>query len=320
MFPSLLHTLSACGSVKPLQIASPVPDTAADASSVPPTLVPTLPPPTRLPPTPAPTPTPKVSTSFAVIGDFGFAGDPSFAVSQLVKSWGPALVLTTGDNNYPNGAAETIDQNVGQYYHEYIGNYQGTYGPGALTNAFFPSLGNHDWVTPNAAPYLDYFTLPGNERYYTFTQNPVQFFVLDSMPGEPDGVTQDSVQGQWLQRELAASTARWKVVVMHHSPFSSGYHGSNPWMQWPYREWGVNVVMGGHDHHYERLTVDGLTYLVNGLGGGVIYAVDTAGIAGSEVFYNADYGAIRVDADDTRMQVQFITRNQEVVDSFVLNT
>src|SRR5688572_15104008 len=128
------------------------------------------------------------SASFAVIGDFGHAGPVEQAVADVVKSWNPDFILTVGDNNYPDGEASTIDENVGQYYHEYIGNYEGSYGPGAATNRFFPILGNHDWRADGAQPFLDYFTLPGNERYYDFVRGPVHFFALDSDPSEPDGI------------------------------------------------------------------------------------------------------------------------------------
>ncbi len=85
-------------------------------------------------------------------------------MAVLIKNWDPDLIITTGDNNYPDGAADTIDENIGQYFHEFIAPYKGSYGEGAQENRFFPSLGNHDWHSPDAQPYLDYFTLPGNER------------------------------------------------------------------------------------------------------------------------------------------------------------
>ena len=62
-----------------------------------------------------PTFTPIPVTRFAVIGDFGLAGQPEADVAALVKSWEPDLIITTGDNNYPDGEAETIDDNIGQY-------------------------------------------------------------------------------------------------------------------------------------------------------------------------------------------------------------
>src|SRR4051812_24890775 len=133
------------------------------------------------------------ATRFAVIGDFGASDSTEADVAALVKSWNPDFVLTVGDNNYPVGSASTIDLNIGQYYHDFIYPYVGTYGAGATTNRFFPTLGNHDWgdFYPNPTgdqPYLDYFTLPGNDRYYTFTAGPVQYFALDSDGNEPDGI------------------------------------------------------------------------------------------------------------------------------------
>ena len=61
------------------------------------------------------------SVRFAVIGDYGIAGQPEADVAALVQSWNPDIVITTGDNNYPNGEASTIDANIGQYYHQFIG-------------------------------------------------------------------------------------------------------------------------------------------------------------------------------------------------------
>src|SRR5437867_4392530 len=97
--------------------------------------------------------------TFAAIGDFGSDYVSTRQVAQLVKSWQPQFIITLGDNNYPSGALETIDRNVGQFYHEFISPYPGRYGAGAVSNRFFPCLGNHDWIATNAQPYLDYFTL-----------------------------------------------------------------------------------------------------------------------------------------------------------------
>src|SRR4051794_29076508 len=88
---------------------------------------------------------PKDTTRFAVIGDFGSAGKNEQAVAEMVDGWKPEFIVTVGDNNYTLGLAETIDANIGQYYHAYIGDYTGKYGAGSTENRFFPSLGNHDW-------------------------------------------------------------------------------------------------------------------------------------------------------------------------------
>ena len=254
--------------------------------------------------------------SFAVIGDYGLDGPDEAAVAQRIHSWRPDFIITTGDNNYYWGEAATIDANVGKHYHEYIAPYHGAYGSGSPggVNRFFPTLGNHDWHTPGAQPYLDYFTLPGNERYYDFVRGPVQLFAVDSDPREPDGIDAASTQAQWLQRGLAASTAPWQLVYFHHSPYSSGPHGSDPVFQWPFKQWGADAVVTGHDHLYERLNVGGLPYFVNGLGGVVRYEV-RAPVPGSQVRYNADFGAMLVQANDQNITFQFITKAGTVIDT-----
>jgi hypothetical protein len=227
-------------------------------------------------------------------------------------------VITTGDNNYPSGSADTIDANIGQYYHTFIAPYRGTYGPGSAENRFFPVLGNHDWVVGYPEPYLSYFSLPGNGRYYQLDRSPLSFFMLDSMPDEPDGTAPDSTQGQWLKASLAASAARWKVAVMHHPPFSSGLHGPSGWMQWPFAAWGAQLVLAGHDHTYERIARDGITYVVNGLGGAPRYAPGSSPAEGDMIFFNQNHGAMLVEADEARLHIQFVATSGDMVDDFTL--
>ena len=214
------------------------------------------------------------SSRFAVFGDYGYDTQAELDVANLVKTWDVDFIITTGDNNYNLGAADSIDRNVGKYYHDFIFPYLGDFGSGATVNRFFPSLGNHDWNTAGAVPYLDYFTLPGNERYYDFVWGDAHFFAIDSDFREPDGDFIDvytknpgSTQGRWLEQNLTSSTSCWNIVYMHHPPYTSHHHGNQTWMQWPYQDWGADVVMAGHDHAYERLIVDGLTYFVVGTGG-----------------------------------------------------
>ena len=256
---------------------------------------------------------------FAAIGDYGYAGPAERDVADLIKSWNPDFVITLGDNNYDLGDSTTIDQNIGQYFHEYIYKYKGRYGPKTYSERFFPSLGNHDYYTRNGEAFRDYFTLPGNGRYYDFVRGDIHFFALDSDPGEPDGISVTSKQAKWLQKALAASTSRWNVVYMHHAPYSSGPHGSTTVVQWPFREWGASVVLAGHDHDYERLMVDSLTYVVNGLGGRSLYRFNRPVLPESRALYDNDYGAMLLEASVDSLRMQFFNRQHTLIDSYTLH-
>lgn len=152
----------------------------------------------------------------------------------------------------------------------------------------FPVIGNHE---KNAHWYYDYFDLPEPEYWYTWKVGNAQFFMIDSNkdcgPGSP--------QYQWLERELAASTATWKFTAHHHPCFSSDEDDygdrlrGKPEKRWAdgdsnaarlvplYERHGVDIAFAGHIHSYERtwpilqMTINqsrGVRYIVSGGGGG----------------------------------------------------
>lgn len=254
------------------------------------------------------------SARFAVFGDYGMATTDEARVSNLVHSWNPDFIITTGDNNY-TGLTDGIDGVIGRYYSDFIGNYWGAYGAGSRTTRFWPSPGNHDWDVANLTAYTDYFTLPGNERYYDVNLGLVHLFALDSDPHEPDGTTEDSVQARWLQGRLARSSACFKIVYFHHPAYSSGPHGSSFEMRWPFEAWGADVVMAGHDHVYERFEVGQIPYFTVGLGGGSPYSFVTT-IPESRAQFNSDFGAMLVTANRRGMNFDFIDANGALVESF----
>lgn len=268
------------------------------------------------------------SVHFAAIGDYGDGSSAETDVANLINSWNPDFIITLGDNRYGN---TNFDDTVGQYFCDHLkdaGSGSGCSGGNATTNAFFPSAGNHDYTDGGGVnEYLSYFTLPGsgvtstntsgNERYYDFVQGPVHFFVIDSQWTLTSGSSMTD-QKNWLQAQMAASTADWKIVYLHHAPYSSSTtHGSTPSMQWPYAAWGADAVLAGHDHTYERIERDGILYFVNGLGGRSIYGLGS-GIAGSQVRYNGDYGAMLIDADSSQVNFKFINRSGKVIDNYTL--
>jgi len=266
----------------------------------------------------APIPTSKLTaydTHFAAIGDYGYPDKYERLTSTLVKSWAPEFIVTVGDNNYPDGQASTIDKNVGQWYHNYIHPYKGNFGAGANINRFFPTLGNHDWSsTDKAKPYLDYFSVP---RYYDFVWGPIHFFMLDSDEHEPDGNSATSKQGQWFHQQISASTSPFNLVLFHHPAYSSGEHGSSGRMQWPFKEWGADAVLSGHDHDYERLIIDKLVYFVDGAGSG---ARDIgSGIPGSVYRNNTPGGALLIQATDKLITFQYQLTTGSVLDTYTVD-
>ena len=322
LFGLIVCTLAACAQLSPATIPAPS-ATSAPSVETATELLPTIPAATATPAptftaTPTSSPTPNQVVRFAVIGDFGEGGQAEADVAALVHSWNPDFVITVGDDNYPSGAADTIDAHIGQFYHDFIYPYTGTYGAGATENRFFPTIGNHDWYTAGAKPYLDYFTLPGNERYYDFAKGPVHFFALDSDEHEPDGVGSRTVQAAWLKQVMAGSTSPWNIVYFHHAPYSSGVlEGSTLWMRWPFTAWGASAVLTGHEHVYERLLVDGIPYFIDGVGGGGIYNFGNP-LPESQFRYNADYGAMLVTASPTDVQFQFFNRTGKLIDQYEL--
>lgn len=276
--------------------------------------------------------TPEPTTVFAIIGDYGSGDTHERAVAELVASWQPRFIVAVGDDYYASagGAGKgKYDASTGAYYCAWL---KGIAAGGkacpsgeATRNAFFPALGNHDYsdATPSPQTYLDYFDLPGagftntsgNERYYDFVEGEVHFFVLNSNPDEPDGTSSVSRQAQWLRAQLAASRSTFNVVCDHHPPFSSDkVHGSTGFMQWPFAEWGADAVISGHAHDYERIASGSLVYFVNGLGGATKYAFGPP-VAGSQLRYDADWGAQKVTVTESGMTFEFFNTAGQLVDS-----
>jgi len=291
-------------------------------------------PPASVEPTVAPPP--ESPLTFAVIGDYGMDDRHERAVARLVASWDPAFVITTGDDYYKVAGGRgtgRYDESTGAYYGRWLKDITTTgdrHPVGtAEVNAFFPSMGNHEYsdATPAPKTYLTYFRLPGrdftnssgNERYYDFVQGPIHFFALNSNHQEPDGTSRTSRQARWLKKRLAASTSEWNIVYDHHAPYSSdSKYGAHRYMQWPYAEWGADVVLSGHAHVYERIERGGVVYFVNGLGGARRYEFGPT-VKGSKKRYRDNWGAQRVTASETALEFRFYDVKGKLVDRYRLD-
>ena len=246
------------------------------------------------------------SITFAVIGDYGRNTIQEDSVAKMVKSWKPDFIITMGDNNYLTGSAKTIKNNVGKYYGDYI------YNPDAKPewqcngaaaqqkqNRFFPAPGNHDNYAPHLKPYLDYFTLPGDEHNYDFTWGPVHFYSINTK--KTAIISSTSKEATWLHNTLLHDSSTFKIVYFHHPPYSGGEHGSSKNMRWPFKDWGVDAVLTGHEHFYAKATIKGETqplYLICGNSGSNEHYPCNAHPLDKEKFDwlcdNIHFGAIKV--------------------------
>jgi hypothetical protein len=161
-------------------------------------------------------------------------------------------------------------------------------GIGSFPVKFLDCLGtkNYSEEIDTVAEYLDYFEFPdtpAEERYYKVSiphsivgAGFIDLFVLNSSADEPDGNTQISDQANWLRTELASSTARWKFVMFNSSPFASKAGYSFPNMDWPFADWGVDVVFCAGVKFYEHLFVNGIPYFIVGTFADVFDTIGTA--------------------------------------------
>ncbi|MCW2927944.1 MAG: hypothetical protein JWM86_1912 [Thermoleophilia bacterium] len=198
----------------------------------------------------------------AVIGDMGEGTPAEERNAEQVARWKPTHVATVGDNVYPLGREK-----------DWAARFDPQFAKLRMSTTWQPALGNHDYYAGNLTPYFDRFPQLAGRAYYTWTLGPAQFFVLDTEQ-RLDGA---SAQQAWLAAELAKSTAPYRVIQMHRPMVSSragsigrNIHGSlGPLLA----KHGVQLVLAGHEHGYERSKeLNGTTFMVSGGGGAASYA------------------------------------------------
>jgi hypothetical protein len=243
-------------------------NTAVNPTAIPPTVVSTNPPSTSIPtftasPIPSPTRTSgPLTTGDPVIGAAGdIACDPtssSFnggngtssncrqkAVSDVMLASNLTAVLALGDIQYEDGA-------LSKYYQSYDLSW------GRLKNITRPAVGNHEYLTAGAAGYYDYFGAAAGDRtkgYYSYNIGAWHIIALNSNCSQVGGCGVGSRQEQWLKADLAANQNMCTLAYWHHPRFSSGQHGNNTSYDAFWRALhaaGVELVLNGHDHIYER--------------------------------------------------------------------
>lgn len=260
---------------------------------------------------------------FAVIGDQGRDNANQATVAARLAAYDPQFIVTVGDNNYHSGSLADWDRTVGKYYSQFIkypaGSASQYANNGVVVNNFFPSLGNHDWDA-GINSYTNYFDLPGNERYYSVRLGPIELFILDSDSREPDGRTQGSVQYEWASQAIQSSTADWQFVFFHHPAWTyRSSHGAELTMRWPFKQWGVDAVISGHNHNMQRMDAGGLPYYVIGSSGGNLYTIYGPPTDATGLFSNhTALGFLLVEACQAWARFQFIDSNGNVLDTSLI--
>lgn len=236
-------------------------------------------------------PLPDGSLRFLVVGDWGRRGahhqkETADQMGRTAAEMAAQFVVATGDNIYDDGVRDVHDS-LWKYSFEDI------YTAKSLQVPWYVSLGNHDYRTnPQAQVEYTLFSprwkMPA--RYYSVVwqitpEVAAEFFVVDTSPfisgyyNDPKYVK--SVTGQdtkaqlaWLEQKLAASRARWKFVVGHHTIYSSSAkHGDNEDMIRAFRpileKYGVQAYINGHDHDMEVIKEGPVHYITSGAGSSV---------------------------------------------------
>ena len=185
-----------------------------------------------------------VQETVTIVGTGDIADCPNFSGAQATASLVDAvggLVFTAGDNVYENGTAE-----------EFANCYEPAWG--RFKDRTRPTPGNHEYNTPGASGYFNYFgpvAGPAGRGFYSYDHGAWKVFSLNSNTQGPL-----AEQRAWLEHELRRSTATCTLAYWHHPVYSSGFEGNTATMHDIWRllyEYRVDVVMTGHSHNYERL-------------------------------------------------------------------
>ena len=248
------------------------------------------------------------SVRLAVIGDMGTAEQPQIDVArQMVKArvvFPFEFVITVGDNIYTGSRPADFEKAFAVPYR-------------ALLDAgvpFYATLGNHDKTNER---FYKPFNMNG-ATYYAFKKGNVHFFALDSNYMDPK-------QTAWIEAQLReAGNGGWKICYFHHALYSSAkYHGPDndlrKVLEPLFVRYGVDVVLSGHDHVYERIhPQQGIYYFIEGASG----SLRTGNLAPSPITakgFDTDCSFMMIEIAGNDMYFQTTSRTGVAVDSGVIH-
>jgi len=243
------------------------------------------------------------SVRFIAFGDSG--GDSRENVRIAMDAVPFDLMLHVGDIAYERGKLSELESR-----------FFATYADLLARSPVFAASGNHEYRTSDAAPYREVFELPDNggsngvERWFSFDWGDIHFVALDT---ERVG----SEQAEWLERDLGRAALRWRVVYMHKPPYSSGFHGSSLSVREAFsplfERFGVQLVLSGHDHDYERTDpIGGVTYIVTGGGGKTLRPVGSSDFTAHS---ESTFHFVHAELQGGTLRLRAIDTSGEVIDS-----
>jgi hypothetical protein len=208
----------------------------------------------------------------AVAGDIAGSGSGDSATATLLDSLKPTAVLTTGDNAYPDGKLSEFNA----YYDPTWGRHK------SIT---YPSPGNHEYLTSGASGYFTYFGAragPSGKGFYSYNLGAWHLIALNSEIAR--GASSEQVT--WLKNDLARTSAKCVLAYWHKPRFTAGNYSDDssyqPFWDALYAA-NADVVIGGHDHNYQRYapmtptgardTARGIREFVVGTGGRSHYSL-----------------------------------------------
>ena len=230
---------------------------------------------------------------FVIYGDARTYPDRHRSVTEAIAREDPAFVVCSGD----------LVTN-GQVWEQWGPQFFGPAAPYLTRSVLWPVRGNHEG---DAVIYRELFDLPGNELYYSFNYGNAHFIVLDCY-------SERAKMLKWLKRDLAKNRAEWTFVVLHEPMFNVGGHAS-AWGREDFlpvlEEQGVDFVVAGHSHIYERFLPIGppgrkpLIHVVSGGGGAPAYTVETSpALAGGVGSPDLHYCLFEIDGNRCTMTVK----------------
>lgn len=255
---------------------------------------------------PAPVPVPTAGAPDTVIagaGDIARCGSEGAEATAKLLDRMPGFVYLLGDNAYPGGTAEQ---------------YANCFGPtwGRHRSRTYPTPGNHDWDAGTGAPYFAYFGVaagPAGMGYYSVDLGGWHILSLNSNVAAQAG----SPQYEWARSDVSRNSSVCTLAMWHHPRFSSGRHGDNTQMNDIWRllqSSAAEVVLSGHDHHYERFAPQnadgradpqGLRQFVAGTGGAELRAPLRVA-ANSEVRDGATNGVLKLTLHASSYDWEFV--------------